>query len=360
MSFLAENLTDDEGEDSNFVTKTHPFPYKIRNFTKKSIMNFRTQVNIPKYNFEVNHNNTCIFTGSCFAENVGKKIEEFKIPSLVNPLGIHYNPLSLANSINLAIDNKKLSEDDLFFANGLWNSYDYHSSFSQTDKSETVSQINNSISEYHSFLKSANFLFITFGTSYIYELAENSKLVTNCHKQPEKTFSRRLLEVSEIVNIWRDLIAKLKDVNPNLQIIFTLSPVRHLRDGASNNQISKSTLLLAIHKLIEAKDLTYFPSFEIMNDELRDYRFYAEDMIHPSDTAVKYLMEKFSEAFFSDKTQNLNKRVQKIINASSHRPFNTDTANHKSHCKKMLSEINEIMSEFPNLDFNQEILRFQN
>lgn len=351
---MAGNLPDDEGGYPNFVTKTHPFPHKICNFTKKSIMNFRTQVSIPKYDFEVKHNTPCIFTGSCFAENVGKKIEEFKIPTLVNPLGIHYNPLSLANSINIAIDKENISDEDLFFANGLWNSYDFHSSFSGTDKNKTLNRINNSSSDYHNFLKSASFLFVTFGTSYIYELAENSKLVTNCHKQPEQAFTRRLLDVSEIVKVWKNLISKLKIFNPNLHIVFTVSPIRHLRDGASNNQISKSTLLLSIHKLMDGKNLNYFPSFEIVNDELRDYRFYAGDMIHPSDTAVKYILEKFSEAFFSDKSQNLNKRIQKIINASEHRPFNTDTKNHQTHCKKMLAEIDEIKTDFPDLDFDTE------
>lgn len=349
-------MTNDEGDDANFVTKPHPLYQKNRNFTKNSIMNFRTSVEIPKYPLEINHSSPCIFTGSCFAENIGQKILETKIPSLINPLGIHYNPMSLAKSLNSAIKKLELRDNDLFFANGVWNSFDFHSSFSGTNKDRVLLNINNAIENYHKFLKSTKYIFITFGTSYIYELKENGKLVTNCHKQSETNFKRRILNTSEIINTWKTLFEEIKTINPEISIIFTVSPVRHLRDGASNNQLSKATLLLAINELQNVtKNAFYFPSYEIVMDELRDYRFYNEDMIHPSDVAVNYIMEKIEGAFFSKPTIDLNKSIQKIIAASKHRPFNTDTENYKTHCKKMLIEVDEIIAAFPGLDFNSEI-----
>ena len=320
-------------------------------------MNFRTIVEIPQYKFDITHKKSCVFTGSCFAENIGNKISEVKITSLVNPLGIHYNPISLANSLDMTMQNERLGAPDLFEANGLWNSYHFHSSFSKIDKTKSLEKINTAIENYHQFLQNTDLLFVSFGTAYIYELLKSNSIVSNCHKQPEKTFKRRLLSVPEIVNNWTEIIEQLKEFNPRLRIVFTVSPVRHFRDGAANNQISKASLLLAINELCNKySNISYFPSYEIMNDELRDYRFYADDMIHPSELAIKYILEKFSDAFFSAETKAINKKIHNIISASKHKAFNKNTIQYKKHLEKMLAEIKAMEKEFPNLNFTNEIM----
>lgn len=324
-------------------------------------MNFRTLVDIQKYNFEINHTHKCMFIGSCFSENIGEKLSSTKIDTLVNPTGIHYNPYSIANTIESIINMNFLNEDDLFFSNGVWNNYNFHSRFSNCSKEETLLNINNAIKKAHEKFKSLDYLFITFGTSYVYLLNENKKVVSNCHKQPANIFLRQFLSPQEITIIWKDLISKIKNLNPNIKIIFTVSPIRHWKDGATNNAFSKSSLLLSIKELIDENihsNLYYFPAFEIVNDELRDYRFYADDMLHPSNIAIEYIWEKFCCSFFDKKTIELNKRIKKITTAANHKVFFINTKEHKDFCNKMLYEIEKIDTELPDINMDDLKIRF--
>lgn len=315
-------------------------------------MKFRTYVEIPEAGFKISHNSRCVFTGSCFAENIGNKVKELKIPTLVNPTGIHYNPSSIAESVKMAISSKQISEENLFEANGLFNHYNFHSDFSDTDKTATVKKMNKSLELLRQSLINADYFFVTFGTSFIYTLADSIKIVTNCHKLPEKNFIRIFLGLEETVAIWKSLLNELKTINPNLKIVFTVSPVRHFRDGATQNQQSKSALLLAIKELVETNmNIYYFPAYEIMNDELRDYRFYAADMVHPSETASEYILERFAECYFTESTKEINKKILKIINASKHRAFNPETPDFKKFRISILNQILELNSQFPYLDF---------
>jgi len=318
-------------------------------------MKLTTPVEIPKFPFEISHDTKTIFTGSCFAENIGEKLSKLKFPTQVNPLGINYNPISLANSIERSLNNKFLVSDNLFYSNGLWNNYDFHSKFSDIEKDVCLQKINSSVESSHDFIKEADIMFISLGTAYIYALEETKKTVSNCHKQPDNIFSRRLLQVDEIVQVWTKLHKEIGKINPKLKVIFTISPVRHKRDGFIANQHSKSILFVAVNKLIDMFDnVLYFPSYEILMDELRDYRFYSEDMVHPSDVAVNYIMDKFANAYFNDKTRKLNGLIEKIISAANHRPFNTQTEEYQKFCKSILTKIDEVEKQTPTIDFSVE------
>ena len=318
-------------------------------------MEFRTKIDIQKFGFGISHNDKCLFVGSCFAENIGNKLAATKIPTSVNPTGILYNPISIRESIKNALSGKKYGDDDVFFSAGTWNCFDFHSRFSNVDKNVCIESINSATQMLKCQLETVNVMFVTFGTAYVYELAETGKIVCNCHKQPEKCFNRRLLKVSEIVDAWSECIRTLTEANPNLRIVFTVSPIRHWRDGAHQNQISKSTLHLAINEL-NAKfgNTSYFPAYEIMMDELRDYRFYAADMVHPSETAVQYIWERFGETFFSEQTNATVARIGKITAAANHRPLNPQSDAYKAFCNHNLAEIECIKAEFGEIDFYDE------
>ncbi len=324
-------------------------------------MNFRTQIKIPDFGFKINHNTECYLSGSCFATNIGEKLKENKIPGRFNPAGILYNPLSIANSLESAMSRRVIPENELFFHEGLWNHFDFHSNFSSPHKDHCLKNISESLLTSSESLKQADYLFVSFGTAYAYFHKKTNKIVANCHKQVSETFERNLLTVSDITERWSILIKQVSENNPKSKIIFTISPIRHWKDGATNNQFSKASLFLAIKELTESNPdkVFYFPAYEILQDELRDYRFYASDMLHPSETAVEYIWEKFGESFFNSETHETNIKIQKIRRAFRHSPFNPETKEYKAFCKKMISEINSISSLQINLDFSEELRFFE-
>lgn len=319
-------------------------------------MELSTKVGIPKYPFTLNHSSATLFMGSCFAENVGAKLTEYKFPTLVNPFGVQYNPVSVGQALQRIVSGLPLTEKELSFANGLWYSYQHHSSLSAVSKEECLANINQQIETAHSWLRSAKTLFVTFGTARVYYLKSTGNAVANCHKQPAKLFDNKLLTVNQIIDTWSSLIAVLQEVNPLLKIVFTVSPVRHWKDGAVGNQVSKSTLHVAINSLVEQHtgSAYYFPSYEIMMDELRDYRYYATDMLHPSPLAVDYIWERLVEAMVDKKSVDIMKSVERINLAVKHRPFNAHTTEHQTFIKKTLGQIAELEKQLPNISFSQE------
>ena len=323
-------------------------------------MDFRTKIDIPAFGFDISYASRCIFVGSCFAENIGNKLATTKIPTLVNPTGILYNPLSICKSIKNALLDKKYGDDDVFLSGGTWNSFDFHSRFSAPDKATCIENLNSASKAFADAIREADVMFVTFGTAYVYELADTGTIVCNCHKQPENRFVRRLLKPQEIIESWSKCIKDLMATNPNMRIVFTVSPIRHWRDGAHQNQISKSTLHLAINELNgHFQQTAYFPAYEIQMDELRDYRFYAADMVHPSEIAVQYIWERFGEAFFSEQTKSTIARIGKITAAANHRPTNPQSDAYKAFCAHYLAEIERIKAEFGDIDFGEEEDRFK-
>jgi len=320
-------------------------------------MEFRTKVHIPRMGFTFSHQEKTILTGSCFVENIGSKLEQNKFPVDINPFGILYNPASIATSIHKLLQPERFTQTDLFLHEGVYHSFAHHSRFSTSSESEMLHKINQRLSESAEYLVKADRMIITWGTAYVYKLKINGQVVSNCHKLPEKEFNREILSVSEICEKWKKLLYAIWEQNPDLYILFTVSPIRHWRDGAHQNQISKSILLLAINELIKTfpERTAYFPSYEIMLDELRDYRFYAEDMIHPSSLAIDYIWERFGESFFTPQTHTLLKEWEKIRNALNHIPFQPESEAYKRFIMQTLLKAEQLKEKFPYFYISNEI-----
>jgi len=294
--------------------------------------------------------------GSCFAENIGTYLQELCFPIMVNPFGIVYNPISIANSLNLLLSGKKFAEQDLFYSNGLYNSFSHHSRFSGSDPDSTLSRINIQTNEASVILKNCHHLFITFGTSWVFEHKLKKVVVSNCHKLPASTFDRYRLSVSQITETWIPLIDEMRRNNSNLHLIFTVSPIRHLKDGAHENQLSKSTLLLAIDDLISrygTETISYFPSYELVLDELRDYRFFASDMTHPSEVAIRFLQEKFAATFLDKEALAVSAELDKILPALKHKPLNINDNNYISFIESQIEKINQFQIKYPFIDLKK-------
>ncbi len=321
---------------------------------------FRTKVNIPKSNFEFDYHKSAVMMGSCFVENMGLKLKTNKYQVDVNPFGVIYNPVSVCNSLRLLMEKRDFGEDDLHFHNKLWFSFHHHSKFSNTDLSKCLLDINEGIAQSSKNLKEADFLFITFGTSWVYELLSSGSVVSNCHKLPARDFNRYRLNVDEIVSVYKDLLVDLLIFNPKIKVVFTLSPIRHWKDGANGNQLSKATLLLAIDQLTDLFDqVSYFPSYEIVMDELRDYRFYSEDMLHMSDVAVKYIWQRFSETYIYEESRQIQKQVEKFILAANHRPYNVTSDSHQAFIKSSLYKIHEFLRMNPSINMDDVIANLE-
>ncbi|WP_418587066.1 GSCFA domain-containing protein [Phocaeicola sp.] len=285
-------------------------------------MEFRTKVELPVGQGEIRHSDSISLWGSCFAENIGKLLSDNKFDCDVNPFGVLYNPLSIAKSMSILLDGKTYHEKDLRFDKGIWYSLMHHSSFSSTNQSECLEKINLRIVKGREMLGKARWIIFTWGTARVYEWKETGEIVGNCHKLPDRLFTRRLLGVEEVVSVFGSLLKKIHLINPDAQFLFTVSPIRHAKDGMHGNQLNKAVLLLAIEKLCrEIPSCHYFPSYEIMLDELRDYRFYADDMLHPTPLAVNYIWECFCSSFFTADTLRIMKDWQEIRKALEHRPF---------------------------------------
>jgi hypothetical protein len=324
-------------------------------------MKFQTEVQIPGFAWQTGYQRRNLFMGSCFTENIGQKMETLKYPVDINPFGILYNPVSVANGLRFLLQRKKFTEQDLIHHNGLWHSFFHHSRFSSPDKNEALTTINNRIEKSAEFLKNAGFLFITFGTAWVYDYKLTGQTVSNCHKIPEKEFRRFRLTPGEIVEDYRQLLSEIRDFDPEIKVVFTVSPIRHWKDGAIENQRSKATLLLAIDQLIREfgeEYCNYFPAYEIVMDELRDYRFYAEDMIHLSVSAVNHIWEKFQLAMIDNKSRVTSEKVENILSAVNHRPFNKFTKEHLHFLKQSLDKAHRLEQKFTYLNLKNEIAFF--
>lgn len=319
-------------------------------------MEFRTKVGLQRGEDEIRHSDCLMLWGSCFAENVGRKLLDYKFDCDINPFGILYNPLSIAEGLSQLRRGKIYTEEDLRHDRGVWYSLMHHGSFSSASKEDCLAVINSRLRTGKKYLERADWLLFTWGTAWVYEWKEDGRVVGNCHKLSERMFSRRLLEVGDIESVYIPLLSELYAANPRLNVLFTVSPIRHIRDGMHGNQLSKSTLLLAVSHLCRRFPFChYFPSYEIMMDELRDYRFYADDMLHPTPLAVDYIWECFSEVFFSPATCRVMKQWEEIRKGLSHRPFDAESVAYRSFLSQILLKIEELKKKFPYLDVRKEV-----
>ena len=317
---------------------------------------FRTKLDTWPADMHISHADGLLCMGSCFAEHIGAKLVARKFKTLVNPSGILYNPSSLAQTLGWIAEGHRFGEADVFEWQGQWNSYYHHSRFSALDRETLLEGINRTIEVAGVFFREkATRLLLTLGTAQVYEHLERGEVVANCHKLPEKAFNRRRLSVDEVYKTLGDAIRLMERNRPGLEIVLTVSPVRHLREGMVENQRSKATLVLAAARLAEAfSHVHYFPAYELQLDDLRDYRFFAEDMVHPSAQAVEYIWDFFSQTYFPEKTRQVIREVEAILQAAQHRPFQPRSATHLAFQAAQLEKINALEQQYPFLDFSEE------
>ncbi len=316
-------------------------------------MQFRTKISIPKSDNPIDYNSKIVSLGSCFAENMTEKLDYFKFQNACNPFGIIFNPISIEKMIYRVVNQFFYTENDIFFHNERWHCYEVHSDLSNSNKEEFLENLNAVLRTSLIQLLQASHIIITYGTSWVYRNIESNAVVANCHKVPQKEFSKEILSIETIENSLKNTIDLIQKINPKANIVFTVSPVRHLKDGFVENQVSKANLITAIYQTINDKPQTinYFPSYEIMMDELRDYRFYAEDMIHPSQVAIDYIWERFSETFISEESHSMMKEVETIQKGLQHRPFNPNSESHQQFLSKLQDKMVKIQKQFPEIQF---------
>lgn len=331
-------------------------------------MDFMLNIDLKKPSQQINYKDKLFLVGSCFTEHIGDSLEELKFSVLQNPNGILFDPHSVSESLISCIQNKKYDEKDFFQLNETWHSWQHHSRYSNTDVNEAVKKINESQQRAHEFLKQADWIVITLGSSFSYRLtgqalktndfADNSG-VANCHRGPAQWFNKHLMTIDEIVSSLDACLKKLAQFNSKLKIIFTVSPVRHIRDGVIGNNRSKARLIESVHHLVNSYDnFFYFPAYEIVIDVLRDYRFYDVDLVHPNYMATEFVMEKFTGTFIDEDSQKLMKEVRSIVIARKHKAFQPETMAHKQFLRSHFEKAKALKEKYSFLGLDEEIKYF--
>lgn len=308
-------------------------------------MDFRTPVKLLDPDVKIDLSDPILTIGSCFSDSIGSKLDEHKFNTLINPFGTIYDPLSISRLLNYTIDDQQPEEDTYVLNEGVFRNLELHSSFSGMEKSELQLKIKGNLATTKYQLASTKWLIITYGTAFVYRYAKSSEFVANCQKLPGSNFNKELLSVKQLIVDFESFYQQLTEFNPEIKIIVTVSPVRHLRDGISENAVSKSILRIFCNELEKTYDsVYYYPSYEIMMDDLRDYRYYKPDMIHPTNQAVGYIWEHFNKSFFNSNTLDFIKRWNKINSALKHKPFNPATEKHQQFLRKLLNDLESLPS----------------
>ncbi|WP_396591708.1 GSCFA domain-containing protein [Allomuricauda sp. R78024] len=317
-------------------------------------MKLQTTVPLIKSENSIDYQSKLLLLGSCFVENIGEKLEYFKFQQLQNPFGILFHLLAIENLVERAIENRNYQENEVFEHHGIWHCFDAHSDNSATSKTILLQNLNEGLKETKQQLEQTTHIIITLGTAWVYRHNSTKKAVANCHKVPQKEFSKELLSIEVIKNSLARLIELVHSVNENAQVIFTISPVRHLKDGFTENQQSKSHLITALHGVLSSRAQSreiYFPSYEIMMDELRDYRFYGKDMVHPNELAIDYIWEKFKSSWISSQSYAVMEEVEAIQKGLQHRAFNPDSEEHQKFKKSLQTKITYLKERYPFMKF---------
>ncbi|HUX56801.1 MAG TPA: GSCFA domain-containing protein [Bacteroidales bacterium] len=324
-------------------------------------MELRTTIDILPSSSKITYDDKAMFIGSCFASSIGSQMVIGHMPVMINPAGAVFNPVSVCNTLDTIIERKEFVQDDLYNHEGTYLSFSHYTDFSSDNPEIVLEKINRKSNEAFEFLKGSRFLFITFGTARVYRFKKTGQIVSNCHKIPPDYFEAELLTVAEVVTLWKKYLDRLHSLFPQLNIVFTISPVRHWKDGAYGNQVSKSVLFLAVEELLKhSVSPGYFPAYELVMDDLRDYRFYSEDMLHPSTIAINYIWDSFSGCYMESKTMNIWKEIVKISKACSHRITNTPSVKVNDFAMRILNQISDIEEKVPSIDLSSERKYFRN
>ena len=325
-------------------------------------MEFRTTVKTGENRGWLHHSNSVVLLGSCFSDNIGAKMRSALFNATINPMGTLYNPMSIARAVNRLIDGTPLAGMELFMQGGVWNSYDFHSRHSLPDKQATIDHMNRCIEQGHEALSRCQLLTVTLGTALVYRLKATGEVVANCHKVPQHEFERKMASVPDMVRELDSMLTRLHEFNPDLRVIFTVSPIRHIADGLDTNSLSKAALRVAIHEVLSRHSdyCDYFPAFEIMLDDLRDYRFYTSDMVHPSDVAVEYIWQAFQASYLDDRSAIAVARCERIHKRLQHRPMSTSRETVDRFNNDTASVVRNLIKEYPYLSNNPELQKALN
>jgi hypothetical protein len=322
-------------------------------------MEFQLPITLPPLPIPIKYGDKILLTGSCFTEHIGTALKDWKFDILQNPNGILFDPASVASSLISYLQPQQYTEKDLFYLNEVWQSWQHHSLFSHVDQAAALDGINTSQQQAHDFLKQADWLIITLGSAFSYRLADNGNAVANCHRAPAQTFQKHLMTIEEINTALDSCLHQLFYFNPNLKVLFTISPVRHIRDGVVDNNRSKARLIEAVHHLVNKFDrINYFAAYELVIDILRDHRFYDIDMVHPNYPATQFVLEKFTQQCIDPDAYPLLEEIKKIVIARKHKPFQPATRAHRRFLQEQHGKAVALAAKYPFLDLSEEINYF--
>lgn len=314
-------------------------------------MKLQTQIDLDRQKNQIDYDSRVLLLGSCFAENIGGKINYFKFKNLQNPFGIIFHPIGIEKIVERAISNKRFVNQDIFSFNSQWISFEAHSKLSRPEKESYLNLLNDKLKDLKEYLTSASHVILTFGTAWVYEHRSSKFIVSNCHKIPQKEFQKNLLSVDDVYNSVNTIITMIRSVNPGVTIILTVSPVRHLKDGFVENTRSKAHLLAGLHRCVDKNDnVLYFPAYELMFDELRDYRFYAEDLLHPNKTAIEIIWERFRDTWIASETIEIQKKVEDIQKMIQHKPLNPTSESNIEFEKSLSQKLRSLRKKYPFLE----------
>jgi hypothetical protein len=307
----------------------------------------------------IQHRQKLLLTGSCFTEHIGQRLSDLKFDCHANPFGIVFNPESIRLALTRLLENRPFGESGLMERQGSWFSLETHTSFTKASKEELLATLNSLVAAWHGYLRTADWLILSFGSAFYYEHRELQRVVANCHKLPAKQFTKLMADPSAIIASYNELLKSLRSLNPDLKVMLTVSPVKHLRDGVVENNLSKAVLTVAAHGIANANEhCYYFPAYELVNDDLRDYRFYEADMAHPNQQAIDYVWQKFSGSWIDPAARPLLDRLAALQAAFRHRPLQEATQAFADFKSAQLKKCRELKTEFPYLDLNKEIIYF--
>jgi hypothetical protein len=322
-------------------------------------MEFRLTFPVTPLPSPIQYTDRVLMMGSCFAEEIGARLQDHRFNAVVNPHGILYNPISITQALHTYLDGKQYTAADLFERDGLWHSWAHHSRYSSSNPEETLSAINLFQQAAAEQLENADWLMLTLGSAFAYVLKENGHIVGNCHKMPSATFYKKLLTPDDVITALDNVMHRLFFRNRKVKILFTISPVRYIRDGVIENNLSKAVLLQAVHHLVNKFDrLFYFPAYELVTDDLRDYRFYKEDLVHPNEMAINYVWEHFTQSCLSEEAKQLQPAIADIRKAMLHRPFNEDSVQHQQFRATYARKVQQLMAKYPFLNMQAELRYF--
>jgi hypothetical protein len=323
-------------------------------------MQFRTEIKPDHYTPSIEHSDGIMTVGSCFADNISEQLKYYRFNILPNPFGVLYNPASIYYSLKLLSKNILFSENDLIQFNEIWHSFYHHGSFSGLDKKKVLSRINNQLEKSREFLKNCHHIFITYGSSYYYIYNKNEHIVSNCHKIPATEFTLDRLSVKQVQEYVAKTVELIQTINFNCRIIFTISPVRYLKYGLTGNFQSKAALIMGIDEIIKSNhSCHYFPAYEIVTDDLRDYRFYDSDLVQPNAQALQYIWEIMRKSMLSENCQKILKEIEPVLKARDHRPFSQNSKEHQKFLRKQLDLVNILSKSLPHIDWQDDIRHFK-